>query len=316
MDADTRMSDQSLILVTPGDLARPDLAALWTAHLALEVAAGQIEQATANNYRVALRRFVSWGSEARPERRIIQEWIAYLRGTYSPGTVNTWLHGLRAFFRWAMSEGYTASDPTAGIGALKVRGKTHRKDLLTNAEIKRLLSLSLPLRESAILHILAYTGCRTVELHRADLADVETVGDRLQIRVRGKGRADKDEVIFLAHPGAVELTLAYLNERGGTPGPLFLSKSNRSQNQRLALRWYRGFIKDAFQKARIIGTRKTTHSLRHTAITSAIRNGATVQDVQAMARHSSPTTTMIYYHRQTRVDNPAETFISYEKENT
>jgi len=60
-----------------------------------------------------------------------------------------------------------------------------------------------------------------------------------------------------------------------------------------------------------VGDNKTTHSLRHSAITNAIRNGASPMQVQAMARHSSFDTTLNYVHEVDRIDNPAEDLISY-----
>jgi hypothetical protein len=45
---------------------------------------------------------------------------------------------------------------------------------------------------------------------------------------------------------------------------------------------------------------KSAHSLRHSAISTAIRNGASLPQVQAMARHTSVNTTMIYFHQTGR----------------
>jgi integrase len=63
----------------------------------------------------------------------------------------------------------------------------------------------------------------------------------------------------------------------------------------------------------VVNNGKTTHSLRHSAITSAIRNGATPLQVQSMARHKSFDTTMNYYHEVGRTANPAEDLINYAK---
>lgn len=45
------------------------------------------------------------------------------------------------------------------------------------------------------------------------------------------------------------------------------------------------------------------------AITNAIRNGASPMQVQAMARHASFDTILGYYYEVNRIDNPAEGFI-------
>lgn len=61
----------------------------------------------------------------------------------------------------------------------------------------------------------------------------------------------------------------------------------------------------------MVGTRKTTHSLRHGAISNAIRNSAEPLQVQAMARRRSFDTTLDYYHEIGRTSAPAENLIDY-----
>jgi site-specific recombinase XerD len=56
--------------------------------------------------------------------------------------------------------------------------------------------------------------------------------------------------------------------------------------------------------------RLTSHSLRHTAITWSLQAGATLQEVQQFARHSSINTTQIYAHNLERLDNPCSMHIS------
>jgi integrase/recombinase XerC/integrase/recombinase XerD len=63
-----------------------------------------------------------------------------------------------------------------------------------------------------------------------------------------------------------------------------------------------------------VGEQKTGHSVRHSAITNAIRNGASPMQVQAMARHASFDTTLGYYHEVSRLDDPAEDRVRYDGE--
>ncbi len=77
--------------------------------------------------------------------------------------------------------------------------------------------------------------------------------------------------------------------------------------------FYRIFTRESRWYPGIVGDRtKTSHSLRHSAVTSAIRQGTTLVQAQQMARHKSPETTMRYYHELSRTENPAEDLISYE----
>ena len=65
-------------------------------------------------------------------------------------------------------------------------------------------------------------------------------------------------------------------------------------------------MKDAMAREGIKSAKLTAHSLRHTAVTFALLGGATIQETQAMARHASINTTMIYAHNLDRMAAGAE----------
>jgi integrase/recombinase XerC/integrase/recombinase XerD len=58
-------------------------------------------------------------------------------------------------------------------------------------------------------------------------------------------------------------------------------------------------------------SRLTAHSLRHTAISLSILGGASLQQAQAMARHSDSKTTLVYFHNLERISLGAEKFIKF-----
>ena len=64
--------------------------------------------------------------------------------------------------------------------------------------------------------------------------------------------------------------------------------------------------KGAMIEAGIDSKRLTAHSLRHTAITTALRAGASLQEVKTMARHADINTTLIYSHNIDREINAPE----------
>jgi integrase len=168
-------------------------------------------------------------------------------------------------------------------------------------------------RDRAILTLMAYTALRTVEVHRADLADLRTETGKLVLAVQGKGRRSKDEIVVIDNPEAVEALYTWLAQRGDAPGPLFTSMSDRNRAGRLSLSAIRTIVKGMFKQAGIVDESKTTHSLRHTAITNAIANHASVTSVREMARHKNVETTMIYFHERDRIANAAEGYIQYRK---
>lgn len=304
----------------------PDADALltdWLASLELRVRAGELSETTRNTYRRGAQKFLAFTPSPHAlASDAVLEWIAKERAKgHSPAAINTWLAGARAFFDWTVATQRAPFNPTRGIRGAKRTGTTrqHKREELTDTEVKRVLAApnaATPegARDRAILALMAYTAARSIELHRADLEHLRTEGGKLVLHVQGKGRMTADEVLVIAHPEAEAALRDWLAARGNAPGALFVSLSNATRGERLSLRALRGMVKHYYDMAGVRGERKTTHSLRHSAITNAIRHGAPVQKVRAMARHASIETTMIYYHELDRIENPAESFIRYDAE--
>lgn len=321
--------DKTLTVAAPRDVdTGADVRALvadWHRALQLQVDAGDLAATTATTYRAGVAKFLMWATDrGSVTDDTIREWKAALLGEgRRPGTVNTWLSGMRAFFAWAVGARRLPYDPTANVKGAKRKGTSqkHKRSDLTNDEVRRILAgpnRTTPAgkRDYAILAIMAYTAARTVELHRADLDHLATEAGQLVLHVQGKGRAEADDVIVIAHHQAADALHDWLSVRGEQPGPLFTSLSDRSRGQRMSLQAYRamwlGVKKAAGVRDR--AKSKTLHSLRHTAISNAVRHGAPVQKVQAMARHANIQTTMVYFHEADRIENPAERFISYDND--
>lgn len=314
------MENQALITTeqTGIETRRRTLPELWFDCLAADVEAGELAADTAATYKRGLGKFIAWGA-ADPERAndgAVKAWLAALRaGGASQNSIAAWFAGVRAFFAWAVSERHIPADPTQGVkrGRRKGTAKTHKRELLTDDEMIRILNIDLSRRDRALIHLLAYTGARGIELHRADIEDLRTEGGELVLFVQGKGKDEKDEKVVIAHPDARDAIYNYLAERKTDQGPLFASEANRTAGGRLSRRALRAIVRGILDNAGITSRRKTCHSFRHSAITNAIRNGATMTDAQAMARHASPNTTMTYFHELNRMTNAAEKRIDYRR---
>jgi integrase/recombinase XerD len=286
-------------------------------------------QNTVAAYRRGLDRFVAWLQANRAERvppggvapEVIRAYKADLLRSYKPQTVNLQLSALRSFFRFLVNTGRVASNPAGEIkGARRLKSRQHSRDPLTNGEVLAVLKTCQlgtleGLRDWAILTLMAYCGLREIEIHRANIGNLKTQGDRLVLEVHGKGRLEADAVVIIPvkQEPAIRSWLAHrlTFREHGAGDPLFISLSNRSRGDRLSLRAIRGLVKERYRAAGVVGEAKTAHSLRHSAITNAIRNGATPLQVQAMGRHSSFDTTLQYYHEVSRLDHPAEDLIDY-----
>lgn len=305
-----------------------DLLADWKIVNDRRVRAGQISRATANTYEQGVGRFLAWCRERNVKGVMpatVEEWIAELRAAgLKAGSINTWLFSLKAFFEWAVSEGHSPVNPVAGIKSLALRGKRqHKRGVLSDDEVVALFKTFDPdkltdLRNRAIVAVMAFAALRSVEVHRLNLGNLRTSANRIALDIHGKGREEAGETVYLLDRAAIGYLRAWLAKRGkGKPDdPVFTSLSNRTMRGRISLASIRHIVVTCYQQAGVVigvgDRRKTTHSLRHTAITAALRGGAAIQKVSRFARHGSIDTTMIYAHELDREANPAEASIHYD----
>ena len=303
-----------------GGLSVPDLINEW---LHYEAGRGSSDT-TLTAYKKSIEVFRDWVIEnglqdpgiVKPSD--IREYKKALAEQYAPQTVNLRLSGVRSFFRFLVNTDRLLANPAGEVQGMK-RSKTkrHKREELTSEEVRAVLTTCKDQspqdkRDLAILTLMAYCGLRSIEINRANMANLKTENDRLVLEVQGKGYKEADEIVIIPRDQEQVIHTWIAERKEASPDdPLFISFSNRTKGARLSLRGIRNLAKDRFKLAGVVGDKKSTHSLRHSAITNAIRNGASPMQVQAMARHASFDTTLGYIHAVNRIDNPAEDFIRY-----
>jgi len=276
-------------------------------------------EATLDTYRRGFYRFTKWLAEneiSSPNSRDVAQYRADMLAAYSNQTVNLSLTAVRSFYRYLVSVGATPYSIASDVkGTKRANANQHKRSELSAGEVLDVLATcdDTPqgLRDKAIITLMAYCGLRTIEIQRANLTDLKVNG-RMVLWVWGKGHREADEYVVIPREQE-RIIRAWLAERAkfGENSALFISLSHRNCGERMTTRAIRNLVKDHYHKAGIYDDTKTTHSLRHSAITSAIRHGATPMQVQAMARHSSFNTTLGYIHEVNRLDNPAEDLVEY-----
>lgn len=274
-------------------------------------------------YSRQLKRFTSWlrdtGRATRLGQLSREDVLAYKQSLQDSGlssyTVSGYLVTVRKLFAWLEAEKVYPNIARDIKGLKKARG--FRKDCLTPAQIRESLASidrSTPdgLRDFALLNLLVRTGLRVIEIARAEVGDIRQESSEAVLWIQGKGRDSKDDFVLLVEDTLKPLR-AYLSSRGKLPdeAPLFTSVSDRNTGQALTTRSISRIVKEAFRAVGLDSKRLTAHSLRHTAITLSIKGGASLQQAQAMARHSDPKTTMIYFHNLSRLQAGAERFIKF-----
>lgn len=272
---------------------------------------------TIETYAKGIRAFMGYVRDNEiisPAREHVLEWRDSLQTTCKATTVKTYLAGVRRFFSWAAMRGLW-EDICQGIKGVKIDGG-FKKDCLTTSQIRELLdsidrSDIQGKRDYAMLTLMVTTGLRDIEVSRACIEDIRTVGDCKVLFIQGKGRAEKAEYVKLSPP-VEKAVRQWLVSRGKTEkiAPLFCSISNHGYGSALTTRSISRIVKERLRSIGIDSDRITAHSLRHSAATLNLLSGGTLEETQQLLRHSSIVTTMIYSHALERMNNNSENRIS------
>ena len=277
------------------------------------IAYADIKEKSKETYLKCIKQFFVYMQErgvSAPSRETVIEYREALKEAHKPTTVQTYITALKVFFRWCEGEGIYKNVAEHVKGAKLDRN--HKKDALTASQAHDVISEikrdSLQgARDYALLTLMLTTGLRTIELERANIEDIRTVAGATVLFIQGKGRDEKNEYVKLA-PAVEKAIRTYLTYRGSTKGtdPLFIATGNRNGNGRISTRSIRGIVKAHLRECGLDSDRLTAHSLRHTAGTIALLNGASIREVQQLLRHSNINTTMIYAHEIDRAKNNSE----------
>ena len=206
------------------------------------------------------------------------------------------LSGIKAFYKYMLTEDIIQDDPSALLESPKIQRKL--PDTLSYEDINKLIAaidLSRPdgARNKAILEVLYGCGLRVSELTELKLSNLYL--DIEFIKVTGKG--SKERLVPIGGEAVKALKIWIEQVRVHTPikkgeeDMVFLNQ----RGGRLSRIYIFTLIK---QLAEIIGLKKSIspHTFRHSFATHLVEGGADLRAVQEMLGHESITTTEIYTH--------------------
>lgn len=232
-----------------------------------------------------------------PEKLTSEYIIAFLDGEQKAGrsaaTIARRMSAIRGFCRYLAREKRLPYDISQSMQTPRL--KRLFPHVLTQAETMRLLALPddshpLGLRDKAMLEIIYACGLRVSELVALTVHDIHR--EQGLIRVLGKG--DKERVIPIG-VYAVAALEAYLQ----SSRPVLLGKK---QTQELFLNFRGGKLSRSgfWRILEAYGARLNLdihpHTMRHSAATHMLENGADLRVVQEFLGHSDISTTQIYTH--------------------
>jgi integrase/recombinase XerC len=270
-------------------------------------------ETTRQTYRKQLRILFKWLLEHRIYRPQKEHLIRFKNeqignDSMSATTVRNVLQAARSFFDWTQE-----NDIWPNIARRVKKPKISagfRKDYLSLEQYSSVIDVVSDARALAIFQICVGCGLRVCEISRLRMIDIEYQKDHTLLRIRGKGKDDRERVAILT--GKVEEDFKnylkvrqYFDKKGRIKPekqPIFASKSPKSGPKA----WFLNpdsvsrEIKKALRKAGIDSRRMTAHSLRHTCANWAEQMGEDAETIQQMLGHADPKTTQIYKRIQAK----------------
>jgi integrase/recombinase XerD len=299
-----------------------ELIGVFTNFLQFDVANGNASGDTIVTYWHQVKQYLEWcrssaidpRAATRETIKIYRWWLSEQRG-YKPKTIAIKLTAVSRLYDAAMEYGLMGSNPAWGIKPpTESIDPAARITYLEQGEATTLLqsiSTNLPLktlRDKLLLGVMTLEGTRTVEMYRLNVGDVVRQGQRVGLKVSSK----RHTRLVPLTPQLAQLLEEYLSVRRGAgfdcmvDSPLSINLSYCGRGERLSRRGIRQVVDKYLQATNLKymeGRTLSAHSLRHTAGTLALRNGASLRQVQDLLGHADPRTTAIYAHVGDRWDN-------------
>ena len=267
-----------------------------------------VKQITKESYKRILLEFAKYTERLPkpPTRENVKDYRDILfEKKRSARTIQKYIVVIRNFYEWLYAEG-RGENIAIGIKGARIEND-FRKEPLSADEAHRLLVYAseesnkgiMELRNYVMISLMITTGLRTIEVSRADHMDIHYVEDAYALFVKGKGRDEKDAYVKLS-PKVYSLIEQYLMARSDEFEPLFINHGRRQKEMRVSTRTISKTVKEYLQDIGIDSSKYTAHSLRHTAATMAMHEGAGIHSTQQLLRHKSPNTTQIYLKKINR----------------
>jgi integrase/recombinase XerD len=257
---------------------------------------------TLYNYSIRLRDLLKriGADVARLSARTLREFVLEQSHNCGWGAAKVSASAVRMFVRFLIAEGQCAAGLCAAIPLIAHWRLSSLPRYLQAEEVERIIASCNPSspvgkRNRAILLLLARLGLRASDIVRLRLDDIDWKAS--WIRVSGKGKR--------------QTKLPLTQELGQAIVDYLQDAPPQSSSDRVFVRSrapFRAFahhtavshiVRRAMRRAGVTClTRGAAHLLRHSAATSMLRHGASMQDIAAILRHRSIDTTQIY----TKVD--------------
>lgn len=198
----------------------------------------------------------------------------------APESRRAYVCHIRAFYRWAMQQGFITADPSTMLTVPKV--PRHLPRPIDEDDLAVALVSARP-KMRAMLTLAAYAGLRAVEIAAMDWSDFHREPNGAAFVIVRHGKGDKSRTIEIGQTVVRALQAFGVHRRG----PVFLGADGQRINARSVSSACNRFL-------RRHGIDATLHQLRHRYGTVAYQLSRDLRMVQEQLGHASPQTTAGY----------------------
>jgi integrase/recombinase XerD len=266
------------------------------------------------------------GVRSREELRTVDHkaviaWERYMREVEGAqaSTIRRRLAALSSLFRHLVSHGHAEKNPVTEVERPAINRDEGSTLAFSKAQARKVLDAPSPttvegLRDRAILSIGLQVGLRRAEIAALKVSDLHQNRGFDSLRVVRKGNR-RDALAI--NPQTAQRIREYLGAvghgedlDGALVRPLHHNRHSKDGQ--------RAMSPDAIDRvlrkyATQLGLSRgySAHSMRATFITTALENGASLEDVQKAAGHRDPSTTKLYDRRGYHPEKSASFFATY-----
>ena len=254
------------------------------------------------------------------DHRAVIAWERTMRETEraAASTVRRRLSALSSLFKHLVRHGAASRNPVVDVTRPVINREEGSTAAFSKVQARQLLDVpSLDpvagLRDRAILSVGLQVGLRRAEIAALTVGDLHQNRGFDSLRVTRKG--GRREALAI-NPQAAARIRAYLVQAGHAEdhdGPMFRASRPAFLDQPAA--WLDPDTIDRVLRRHAaaigLGHGYSAHSMRATFITTALENGAQLEDVQKAAGHRDPSTTKLYDRRGYNPEKAASFFATY-----
>jgi len=173
----------------------------------------------------------------------------------------------------------------------------HQDKVLSPTEVDRLLSGARSRKQYYVVKFLYATGCRIAEACGIKKGHVENLGDRVKIRITGKGNKER----FVIVPATL-----WDEIRGEYRGELYLFETRGGK------RYSTSYVSNQIAKLgkHILNRKISAHTFRHSFATTMLRRGVPVEALSRYLGHSSVKITLDLYCHAEMTDTDILAFVN------